>query len=107
MGKLSREHGRLDFSAGRDVVARKVRAMNPWPAAATTVGGKRLKVFTATPFAEPIMMPGVLRVSDDGLLIGTGDGSVLVTDLQLDGKKRMNAREFLRGHPISNGETAI
>jgi methionyl-tRNA formyltransferase len=105
-GKLTREHGLLDFSAGRETVARKVRAMNPWPAAATNVGGKRLKIFAATPLAEPVLAPGVLQASEDGLLIGTGDGSVLVTDLQLDGKKRMAARDFLRGHPITNGDTA-
>jgi len=105
-GRLTREHGHLDFSAGREAVARKVRAMNPWPAAATTIGGKRLKVFAAAPLAEPVAAPGVLHVREDGLLIGTGDGSMLVTDLQLDGKKRMGAREFLRGHPIADGDTA-
>jgi methionyl-tRNA formyltransferase len=105
-GKLTREHGHLDFSKGREAVARKVRAMNPWPAAATTIGGKRLKVFAATPFAEPVAASGLLHAREDGLLIGTGDGSVLVTDLQLDGKKRMSAVEFLRGHPVSPGETA-
>jgi methionyl-tRNA formyltransferase len=105
-GKLTREHGQLDFSAGREVVARKVRAMNPWPAAATTVGGKRLKIFAATSLAEPVLAPGVLQSREDGLLIGTGDGSVLVTDLQLDGKKRMAARDFLRGHPITEGGMA-
>jgi methionyl-tRNA formyltransferase len=105
-GKLTREHGHLDFSAGREAVARKVRATNPWPAAATNIGGRRLKIFSATPVAEPVLAPGVLRSRDDGLLIGTGDGSVLVTDLQLDGKKRMSACEFLRGHPISVGELA-
>ena len=106
IGKLTREHGRIDFSAGREMVARKVRAMNPWPAAATTISGKRLKIFSATPVAEPVAAPGVLRATDDGLLIGTGDGAVLVTDLQLDGKKRMTAREFLRGHPIADGGIA-
>jgi len=105
-GKLTREHGQLDFSVGRAAVDRKIRAMNPWPAAATTIGGKRLKIFAATPLAEPVAAPGFLQARDDGLLIGTGDGAVLVTDLQLDGKKRMSAREFLRGHPIPNGETA-
>jgi len=105
-GKLTREHGQLDFSAGRETVARKVRAMNPWPAAATTLGGKRVKIFAAMPLSEPVLAPGALRAREDGLLIGTGDGSLLVTDLQLDGKKRMSAREFLRGHPIADGETA-
>ena len=99
VGKLTREHGQLDFSAGREKVARKVRAMNPWPAAATMLAGKRVKIFAATPLAEPLAAPGVLQTREDGLLIGTGDGSVLVTDLQLDGKKRMGARDFLRGYP--------
>ncbi len=105
-GKLTREHGHLDFSAGRDAVARKVRAMNPWPAASTTIGGQRLKVFSATPLAGPVLAPGVLRAHDDGLLIGTGDGSVLALDVQLEGKKRMGARDFLRGHTISDGDHA-
>ena len=47
--------------------------------------------------------PGVVMPSSDGLWVGTGDGSVLITDLQLEGKKRMEAREFLRGHPIAAG----
>jgi len=106
VGKLTREHGQLDFSAGREVVARKVRAMNPWPAAATTLGGKRLKIFAATPLAEPSLAPGVLTAHADGLLIGTGDGCVLVGDVQLEGKKRMSAREFLRGHAITDGGIA-
>ncbi|MEO6788418.1 MAG: methionyl-tRNA formyltransferase, partial [Chthoniobacteraceae bacterium] len=105
-GKLTREHGQLDFSTGREVVARKVRAMNPWPAASTGLGGRRLKIFSATPLAEPLLPAGALLAREDGLLIGTGDGCVLATDVQLEGKKRMSAREFLRGNPITDGEVA-
>ena len=101
VGKLTREHGQLDFSAGREVVARKVRAMTPWPAASTMLSGKRLKIFAATPLAEPVLGAGALQAREDGLLIGTGDGCVLVGDVQLEGKKRMSAREFLRGHAIA------
>ncbi len=96
-GKLTREHGQLDFSTGRETVARKVRAMNPWPVATTAIGGRRVKIFAAKPLAEPALAPGVLRVNEEGLLIGTGDGCVVATDVQLEGKKRMSAREFLRG----------
>ena len=96
-GKLTREHGHLDFSAGRAAVERKVRAMNPWPAASTGIGGKRLKIFSATPLTEPVLAAGALRACEDGLLIGTGDGCVLASDVQLEGKKRMSARDFLRG----------
>ncbi len=105
-GKLTREHGQLDFSAGREVVARKVRAMNPWPAASMGIGGKRLKIFSASPLAEPVLAAGALLACEDGLLIGSGDGCVLATDVQLEGKKRMSAREFLRGNPITDGQIA-
>ena len=102
-GKLTREHGELDFSAGHIAVARKVRAMNPWPAAATKLDGKRLKIFAATPLTTPVGSSGEVLASADGLLIGTGDGSVLATDLQLEGKRRMPASEWLRGHPVAPG----
>lgn len=106
VGKLTREHGQLDFSTGGEAVARKVRAMNPWPAASMMLGGKRLKIFAATPLPEPLLAPGVLQAREDGLLIGTGDGCVLAADVQLEGKKRMSAREFLRGNPINDGQVA-
>ena len=101
-GKLTREHGELDFNAGRAAVHRRIRAMNPWPAAATKLGALRLKVFAAY-VSDECGAPGIVLPSSDGLWVGTGDGSVLITDLQLEGKKRMEAREFLRGHPIAPG----
>ncbi len=101
-GKLSREHGELDFTKGRTAVHRRIRAMNPWPAAATKMGTLRLKIFAAQ-MGDVCGEAGVILPSSGGLLIGTGDGSVLVTDLQLEGKKRMDAKEFLRGHPVAAG----
>jgi methionyl-tRNA formyltransferase len=101
-GKLTREHGELDFSAGRAAVQRRIRAMNPWPAAATKLGPLRLKVFSAF-VSDEAGEAGIVMPSSDGLWVGTGDGSVIITDLQLEGKKRMEAKEFLRGHPIPAG----
>ena len=101
-GKLTREHGELDFSKGRAAVHRRIRAMNPWPAAATKLGTLRLKVFAAF-VSDERGEPGVVMPSGDGLWVGTGDGSILITDLQLEGKRRMDAKEFLRGHPIPAG----
>lgn len=101
-GKLTREHGELDFSKGRAAVHRCIRAMNPWPAAATKLGALRLKVFAAF-VSDERGEPGVVMPSSDGLWVGTGDGSILITDLQLEGKRRMDAKEFLRGHPIPAG----
>lgn len=102
-GKLTREHGTLDFAHGWQVVERKIRAMNPWPAAATTLDGKRLKVFASIPKPELSGEPALVLPSEDGLLVGTGDGSVLLTDIQLEGRSRVSAREFLRGNRVPSG----
>jgi methionyl-tRNA formyltransferase len=102
-GKLTREHGTLDFTAGWRAVERKVRAMNPWPAAATTLDGKRLKVFTATPRPEQAGAPGEVLAGEDGVLVGTGDGGVLLTEVQLEGRQRVSGAEFVRGARLQPG----
>jgi methionyl-tRNA formyltransferase len=106
-GKLTREHGELDFSLGRLAVERLIRAYNPWPGAATTLpngdGGKRLKLHDSQALESPVLAPGIAQESPEGLLIGTGDGCVLVTDLQTEGKKRMSGVEWLRGQKIEPG----
>jgi methionyl-tRNA formyltransferase len=102
-GKLTREHGVLDFNAGWRVVERKIRAMNPWPAASTMIEGKRLKVFAATPRPETSGEPGVVLASDEGILVGTGDGSVLLTEVQLEGRTRVSGRQFVQGARLQPG----
>ena len=101
-GKLTRGSGNMDFSIGRLAVERRIRAFNPWPGAMTTYptenGQKRLKLHGSEALESPVLPPGEVQEHADGLLIGTGDGAVLITDLQTEGKKRMTAAEWLRGH---------
>jgi methionyl-tRNA formyltransferase len=103
--KLSRENGRIDWSATPAQIDRRIRAMNPWPAAHTflPVAGvaRQLKLFAASPQNEAAGMPGeVLRADEDGLLVAASSGAVLLREIQLEGKRRMNVGEFLRGHPV-------
>ncbi len=106
-GKLKREDGELDFSLGRVAVERLIRAYNPWPGAATSLptadGAKRLKLHDSHAVESPVLAPGIVQESPEGLLIGTGDGCVLVTDLQTEGKKRMSGVDWLRGQKIEPG----
>ncbi|HYR58732.1 MAG TPA: methionyl-tRNA formyltransferase [Chthoniobacteraceae bacterium] len=106
--KLTRENGAIDWTASQLAIDRRIRAMNPWPAAHTWLttpdGPRQLKVFsciphrcTRGPAAE------VLRADERGLLVGAGEGAVLLRDVQLEGKRRMGAGEFLRGHPVAVG----
>lgn len=105
--KLSRENGRIDWHATTTEIDRRIRAMNPWPAAHTflpTPGGPRqLKVFGCS--LEPgSASPGEILTADEhGLLVAARGGAVRLSEIQLEGKRRMAAGEFLRGHPVTPG----
>lgn len=106
--KLTREHGAIDWSAGWLAAERKVRAMNPWPSAYTWLPGgnapRKLKVFSVIVHRRHPGPPGeVLRADRHGILVGTGDGALLLREVQMEGKRCMTAREFLQGHAIAAG----
>jgi methionyl-tRNA formyltransferase len=103
--KLSRENGAIDWTAPARAIDRRIRAMNPWPAAhATLPGSQQLKVFSAIVHRRSSGSPGVvLRADERGLLVGAGEGAVLLREVQLAGKRRMSAGEFLRGHAVAVG----
>jgi methionyl-tRNA formyltransferase len=108
-GKLDRERGHVAWSAP-DLVDRRVRAMNPWPGAYTWIpaagGSRKLKVFSVIQSRTPSAgaKPGeVLAVEDRGILVAAGAGSVWLNEVQLEGKRRMRARDFLRGHALAVG----
>lgn len=106
--KLTREHGLLSWESP-EAVDRRVRAMNPWPGAYTLLpgeGARKLKVFSAIQsrtLAEGAVGGTVLSTERRGILVAAGDRSVWLTEVQLEGKKRLRAAEFLRGTPLSTG----
>jgi methionyl-tRNA formyltransferase len=108
-GKLDRDSGRVHWTESCWQIDRLVRAMNPWPGAYTLVsfGGlppRRLKLHRVLPMHRRIGAPGeVLGSTRRGLIIGTGTGSVLLLEIQLEGKRRMSTSEFLRGFPLPTG----
>jgi len=106
--KLSRENGRVDWSRTAAEIDRHIRAMNPWPGAHTTFpasgGARMLKLHSCAPLEAEAGPPGVVvRADEHGIVVGAGHGAVALREIQLEGKKRMPAGEFLRGHPISPG----
>ena len=109
-GKLTRESGELEWSEA-GAVDRRVRAMNPWPGAYTWIregeGLRKLKVYAVNPGGAPSLEASggqVLATDDRGILVAAGEGSVWLTEVQLEGKRRMSARDFLRGHPVRLGQ---
>jgi methionyl-tRNA formyltransferase len=95
--KLKREHGRIDWSEPAEVIERKIRAFNPWPCAFMEIGGRNLKIFSA--FVVDLSgEPGEILKSENELVIAAGKGALLLGEVQLEGKRKMSAAEFLRGH---------
>lgn len=101
---LTREHGRLDFALPAAALACRVRGFRPWPGTATTLAGRPLKVHAAVALGDAGLAPGEARAEAGGLRVGCGDSSsLLVTELQQEGRRRMAAAEFLQGHPVRPG----
>lgn len=101
---LTKAMGEIDWSMDAASIERLVRGLNPWPSAYTYVNGKTLKIWKARVEAgEAGNEPGQVRVTKDRLLVETGNGVLSILELQLEGKKRMEAAAFLRGFSIETG----
>ena len=104
---LSRELSPMDWTKPAQTLHDQVRGLLPWPCATGEFGGVRCKVFsTAVLDGTTDLEPGtVAEAGKSGIVMACGGGSLLrVSELQPDGKKRMAAADFLRGHPLSAGE---
>ena len=105
---LRKEDGMIDWARPAREIERRVRAFTPWPSAFSYWEGKRVKVHRARPVeadaAPETETPGtVLRAGADGIRVATGAGTLLLTELQLEGRKRMPAEAFLRGAGLREG----
>ena len=99
---LSREMSPLDWTKPAQTLVNQVRGLIPWPCATTDVAGGRWKVYQAHVGGVTSKEPGtILSAGKDGVAVACGDGrSLIITQLQADGGKRMAAADYLRGHPI-------
>lgn len=103
---LKREDGWIDFSRTAKQVYDRWRGFQPWPGAHTLLRGKKLIVHRMHPVERSLGIDeGMLAIEGDALLVGCGGGTVLVLDeVQVEGKRRMSAADFLRGHQVRSGE---
>jgi len=104
--RLAREDGLIHWEKDCRSLVSLIRGLSPTPCAYTHLGGKQMKVFMAE--AEPGSVteaPGtVVGETGAGLRVAAGNGTVLLQELQLEGKKRMAAHDFLRGVHIAPGQ---
>jgi methionyl-tRNA formyltransferase len=93
--KLEREDGRLDWNESAALLERKIRAFDPWPGAFTVLRDdagreRKLKIFRSRIVSDPALAPLAFRAKDSALALDA---------VQLEGKRRMSAAEFVRGYP--------
>lgn len=108
---LDKTIGNLNFGQPAALLERYIRGLNPWPSAYTKLDGKNIKFWKAKilpaeqlPKEARTLEPGtIVMVERDGFGILTGDGILFIEELQMEGKKRMTAEEFLRGYPLKTG----
>ena len=101
---LSKDEAVIDWSAAAEKVHNLVRGMAPWPVAYTYVGDKKMKIFSSLLTDEKTSLsPGMIKEDKNNILVACGDGMLLaVTSVQIEGSKRMDAKQFLVGHKLQS-----
>jgi methionyl-tRNA formyltransferase len=104
--RLHREDGRIRWEKDHRSIVSLIRGLSPDPCAYTTLDGKQLKIFIASAQSAPITEPPgtVTGETAAGLRVAAGSGFVFLRELQLEGKKRLEIRDFLRGLRIPPGK---
>lgn len=105
---LSREDERLDWNMSARQVYNKVRGTNPWPGSYTTYQGKTVKIWAGQVHQCENAMKHhahqdngtIVKIFKDAIGVKVNDGVYLITELQLEGKKRMSVKDYLNGHCI-------
>jgi methionyl-tRNA formyltransferase len=101
---MKKEDGRIDWNRSAQEVHDHVRGLDPWPGAYTTINGELLKLAGTSPETAGGDEPGTVIAADkQGVCIACGSGSLRIQQLQLAGRKRLPAADFLRGCPLEPG----
>ncbi len=101
---LKKEDGRIDFHRSARETDDRLRGFQPWPGAYTTFRGKSLQIWKAAPSQEEAP-PGQLVIAGDRVRVGCRASSLELVEVQMEGKKRMAAKDFLHGYRPQTGET--
>ena len=102
---ITKQMGLMDFSRSASSLERLVRGMNPWPSAYTFLHGKTLKVWKSYVSQEQtdVECGTIIRTDKKGIHVACGENVLVFTEVQLEGKKRMDADPFLRGYKVEAG----
>lgn len=108
--KLKKEQGMIDWNKPASVIYNLIRGCGGWPGAITFYKGKLLKIHKAS-VLQSVISPSerqsgrIVEISKGGIVVNTANGDLKIEELQIEGKRRMKANDFICGHNISIGET--
>lgn len=101
---LKKEDGHIDWTLPAENIYNRIRGFTPWPGSYTLWEGKRLHIHEAAVVKKPALAKyGTVVATDNGLAVATSDHLLYLLEVQVEGKKRMSAAAFLRGHQIHVG----
>ena len=101
---LKKEDGRIDFSRTSTEILNRLRGFQPWPGAYSQFRSRNLQIRQATAL-DQVVPPAQLRVDGTHVFVGCGEGTAIeIVELQLEGKKRTSASDFVRGYRPQSGE---
>lgn len=101
---ITKEMGHIDYTKSADEIINHIRGYQPWPCAYSFLNDKSLKIYSAVSTGiESKQAPGTVVSSDKALILSTGTNDIIINELQLAGKNRMNTSDFLRGNKIEIG----
>ncbi len=104
--KIFKEDCQIDWTRPALAIRNQIRGLSPVPAAYTTHNAKVLKIFRSS-VAPGTARPGDVEAGKASLHVGTGEGTLSLEEVQLEGKKRMGIAEFLRGYSITTGDRFV
>ncbi len=103
--KIFKEHCMVDWRKTAQEIHNFIRALSPHPTAFTYHHGAMLRLYESVLSEDSTSdSPGTVRVGPDSLFVATGDQWIRITELQLEGRKRLGINEFLRGYRIASGD---
>lgn len=102
---LTKELGNIDFSKSAESIERLIRGLTPWPSAYTKLNGKTLKIWDADVADKEYegVAGEIVNVDRQAIYVKTGEKTLIINELQLEGKKRMSTQSFLLGFNIEKG----
>ena len=98
---IKREDEKIDFSKTTREIYNQIRGLNPWPGAYAILSGRIIKIWASRYgdkfFNEEVLNGQIVELYKDGIGVKTSNGEIIITELQLEGKRRMLVNEFMNG----------